>query len=257
MTRILPILTCLSLAGTPALTAGDSLATQQLEAALKSAQDIAGEPVELAAGGDAFVAIHRAQHGARPRGGIVLLHRARGSADDAAVIRPLRLGLAAAGWDTLSLQLPLARRDEGDAERTARQAAIARRLAAGLAWLKDRQPDRQVVIAQGDSAAAALKFAAQAPAALGALVLVSSPPAGEAAGEQAARVAIPLLDVIAQRDVAAVLDGAATRDAAARAAGKSDYRQVAIADGVAGFAATEDLLVSTVRAWLAANTDGP
>jgi pimeloyl-ACP methyl ester carboxylesterase len=251
MTRILPILTCLSLAGTPTLTAGDSLATQQLEAALKSAQDIVGEPVELAAGDQVFIAIHRAQHGARPRGGVVLLHGIRGSADSREVIRPLRLGLAAAGWDTLSLQLPVARRDEGDAERTARQAAIAERLAAGLAWLKGRQPDRQVVIAQGDSAAAALQLAAQTPAALSALVLVSSP----LAGEQAARVAIPLLDVIAQRDAAAVLDGAAARDAAARAAGRSDYRQVAIADGVAGFAATEDLLLSTVRAWLAANSD--
>jgi pimeloyl-ACP methyl ester carboxylesterase len=189
---------------------------------------------------------------------VVLLHDARGSADSREVIRPLRLGLAAAGWDTLSLQLPLAGRDEGNAARTARQAAIAQRLTAGLAWLKDRQLDQAVVVAQGDSAAAALRLATQTPpAAFGALVLVSSPMTGETADEQAARVAMPLLDVLAQRDVAAVLEGAAARDAAARAADKSDYRQVAVADGVAGFAGSEEVLVSTVRAWLAANTDRP
>ena len=57
--------------------------------------------------------------------------------------------------------------------------------------------------------------------------------------------------------MAAVIDGAAARDAAARAAGRSEYRQVAIVDAVAGFAGTEDMLVSTVRAWLAASTDTP
>ena len=131
--------------------------------------------VELSAGGTGFIAIHRAGQRDPLRGGVVLLHDHQTNADSPEAIRPLRLGLAAAGWDTLSLQLRVAAR--GNAPGTGKGASdiSAARLEAGLDWLRARGITDLVILAQGSRAQVALEWITSArPQGVQALILLSS-----------------------------------------------------------------------------------
>ena len=65
-----------------------------------------GDPIELEAGGHAFLAIDLPPE-EDPKGGVILLHGRAFHPDWANVIQPLRIGLAEQGWRTLSIQLPV------------------------------------------------------------------------------------------------------------------------------------------------------
>lgn len=260
MTQIMPAsaLLALSLLGLPALA--DLSADQRLAAEMRTATELQGELVELEAQGTTFVAIHRPlQQGGR-RGAIVLLHDQAGNPDSPEVLRPLRLALAEAGWDTLSLQLPSAARGAPRGAWMGRRPTIEARLRAGLDWFKARGLRDQVIIALGDSGSAALQAAAgDRPPELRALVLISLAlqAGGEAADAAALRdLDVPLLDIYAERDTPSVVQGAASRKGIALQAQEGGYRQMTIPGAVAGFAGLEASLVHAVRAWLAANAAG-
>ena len=237
-------------------TVADRTAEQHLAAVLAQGADIQGSVVELTGANGPFLAIHRPQQRGEGRGGVVLLHGRASSADSLEVIRPLRLGLAEAGWDTLALQLPPAYGYETAADWQARAAPIQARLQAGLAWLKGRELRKQIIVAHGESGAIALDFAAsEAPPELQALVLVSATSAAPGGADDRAalgRLELPVLDIHAQRDPAAA-DAAAARH---RAASNLAYRRVVITGALPDFRATADTLLARIRAWLAAQADG-
>lgn len=223
------------------------LATEhRLARLLLERQDLVGEPVALGDPAAPVVAVQVDGRLPQRRGGVVLLHDSHANADAADVIHPLRVGLADAGWDTLSVQLPVAYPGAGSAD----VAVIAQRLALARQWFAERDVDDVVVIAHGDSGGAALSGIAE-PAALPvrALVLVSNP-ADSGSEESFARLRIPLLDVVAENDTPPVLSGSAERAGWARRAGQ-DYRPLVIASASPGYGTTAGLLVARVRAWLA------
>lgn len=215
-----------------------------------------GERIELDAQGAPFVALHKAGASRPRRGGVVLMHGPQTNLDSPDTVRPLRLGLARAGWDTLSLQLRSPYPGDTRADWLARRDEIAARLGAGLDWLGRQGIEPRVVIALGDSAPIALQYAAdQPPRSLLAVVLVSAAlydddPFGGLAVLTA--IALPVLDIYAERDLAEVVDNAAMRRGAASAEGhKAAFRQVGVAGATAGYEGTTQTLVATVRAWLA------
>ena len=226
-------------------------------AAVAGHEEIQDDIVRLAADGGEFSAIHRAPQAGAGRGGLILLHDQGTGADSREIIRPLRLGLADAGWDTLSVQLPSAYRREGHEAWHARAPLIQARLQAAMAWLNTHGNSRQVVIAIGDSAAIALEFAAaQAPAGLRGIVLVSAAAEPDSASLSALQQRkLPILDIFAERDRGRVVDAAAARLQAALEAGSDYYRQRAVLGATAGFPGLDDSLVASIRAWLSANTD--
>ncbi len=196
--------------------------------------------------------------GARGGARSLLLHDPAHNADSHAVIRPLRLGLAEAGWDTLSLQLPTPYPGETHQAWLARSPSIAARIRAGLDWLKQQGQLNQVLLAEGGSSAALLQFASQGtPAELQALVLISPPLEQGSAGLSAlGEVKLPLLDVYAERDLAVVRDGADLRRRAAQGSPDTRYRQRMVAGAVADYPGLQDALLATVRSWLAATAEG-
>lgn len=210
---------------------------------LPPAGEIHGELVELQAAGKVFLAIHRSRQRGDPRGGVVLLPDRGTTANSLEVMRPLRLGLAEAGWETLSLQLSSAGGGQADA------ADTRARLQAGLDWLKTRKLTRLVVIALGDSGTAALAFAAdKPPQELRALVLVSAN-LNNAAGPQH-EIRPPVLEVYAEYDRPAVLDGVAARRGGMAGNGDVDYTQRLVPGARAGYFGLEPELLSRVRGWL-------
>jgi len=235
----------------------DLLAEQRLSDTLRNAPDLRGDVVELQAEGAAVAAIFTAHQRGSLRGGVVLLHDRGENADHREVIRPLRLGLAEAGWETLSVQLPIAYRDESSSAWQARGTSIRARLQAALDWLRKRDLERLAIIAHGDSGTLALQqLAAKAPPELAALVLINATVRrDDAAGLDALRdFDLPLLDIYPERGSAQALDNAATRRAAAVSGGNTAYRQVDLSGARAGFRGTEDALLARVRGWLAAST---
>lgn len=244
---------CLLLAA--ALPAGADLGAEARAATLpRSAVDARDRPVELPTPHGSVVALHRARQRGDGRGGVVLLHDLGAGPDSLTVMRPLREGLAEAGWDTLSLPLPQVAAHRGRAAWQADAERIEARLAAGLGWFDGRGLPNQVIVAHGASAAQAVAFAAaQTAPGLRAVVLIS---ATWRPADAETRLRVPLLDIYAERDAAAVIDAAAARRSAAMAERNSDYRQVVVPGALPGFHATEGNLLARVRAWLSAYADG-
>ena len=262
MHRQLLARTILAVALLPGATAAEVPPGNRLAPGHPPSAEIQGELVELKTDNGRFAAIFLASRGAKTRGAAVLVHDQAGNANGLEVIRPLRLGLAHAGWDTLSLQLPSASRAIGRAAWLSRQQQILSRLQAGLNWLGARRPADQVIIAQGDSGAMVLEHALDSrPPELKALVLVSTfldSPAADAAAPAGDRMPLPVLDIYAQRDYPDVVSNAqARRDAAARDT-RSNYQQRVIDGATGGFFGLEDDLLTRISAWLATNvTNNP
>jgi len=249
MTRIGPAGTMLAMLLIVTAVTGAPVTSDRLALGLPASGEPQGEVLEIPAGNNSFRAIFRARQHGQPRGGIVLLHDRATAANSLEVMRPLRLGLAQAGWDTLSLQLSSSRGDQpGDAVTTTR-------LRAGLDWLRTRKLTRLAVVALGDSAGAALAFAAdKPPPELKALVLVSAviEPQTTATTEVPQ---LPLLEVHAERDHPLVLEGIAARKGYAH--GGADYSQRVVSGASAGYFGLEEGLLSLIRGWLAGKTDTP
>jgi hypothetical protein len=235
-------------------------AEQRLESEFARGDKPQGEVIELQAGGEGFAAIHQPHAQTERRGAILLLHDRSSNADSIEVIRPLRLGLAAAGWDTLSVQLPVAYPGESRSVWLDRASAIEARLKAGLDWLTARAMQPRAVIAVGDSGPLLVQYAsAEPPDRVRALVLISTRiEADDAVGNLATlgKLQQPLLDVFAERDTAAVRENAAARRQAATAGRIPAYRQITVPGALPGYAGLDDSLVASVRAWLAANAAG-
>lgn len=255
--RIIPINLVFAILVWPALVHADLQAEQRLIDTWRGIDDLPGELVDLEATGDTFVAIHIPQRSKTPLGAVVLLHDAGTHADSHEVIRPLRVGLAPAGWETLAIQLPLLAPGGGAWQDNG--ATIVARLQAALAWFQDRQQRNQVVLALGETGPIALRFAAaQGQRELQALILVSVPDdlTDDADRDALAQLERPLLDLFAERDLASVTANADARAAAARSAGLDAYAQRRISGATAGFRGLDAELLATVRSWLRAHAAG-
>ena len=66
-----------------------------------------GEPVRLNTAGTKFLAIYTESQTEVPKGTVVLMHGRGFHSDWPEMVGPLRVGLAEAGWHTLSIQMPV------------------------------------------------------------------------------------------------------------------------------------------------------
>ena len=238
-------ITSLLLLATVAVSAAP-LQSDRLAMGLPASGEVQGELVELQAGESGFLAIFRPRQRGPARGGVVLLHDRETGANSLEVMRPLRLGLAASGWDTLSLQLSADGRSLPD------DAAIRARLQAGLDWLKSRKSPRLAVVALGESGIATLDLAADGPPReLLGVVLVSAGQTASRGDGPRGDVRLPVLDLYAEFDRPGVLDAARSRRNGFSTADNTDFTQRTVAGAQAGYFRLEEELLSRVRSWLA------
>ena len=217
---------------------------------------VVGEPLTLKAGDLEFFAIHTAAETAEVRGGVILLHGRGAHPEWQDVIQPLRVELPKSGWETLSLQLPLAGVD-GDAwtyEQLIPEADP--RIAAAVEFLRQRKIRNIVLVGHSLGARMGVHYLAsgQVPKEVRAMVAVGLHfgPEGspvDTAGDLA-QVKLPLLDIYGSRDLDRVLAGVQARAAAARKAENRAYRQTEVIGADHRFQGMDRTLVARVRAWM-------
>jgi pimeloyl-ACP methyl ester carboxylesterase len=228
------------------------------------ASEIAGAVREgtirrIEAGDSDFLAIDTPSKTGETRGGVILLHGRGAHPDWPDVIRPLRVGLPAAGWRTLAIQLPVAAADAPDAAWDVLVAEAGPRIAAAVAALRQEQPRQPVaLVGHGLGARMAVEYLASAPAgAVQAFVAVGLPAGirnAPATVDALAKAPLPILDLYGSRDLEPVRGGAADRLQAARRAGNAAYRQAEVAGADHQFSGMGNALLARVRAWLHGKT---
>lgn len=180
---------------------------------------------------------------ARPNGGAVIVH-GLGVHADWGLINGLRTDLAEAGIATLSVQMPVLAADAPRADYAALYPEAGERIAAGIAFLNSRGIEKIAVVAHSLGAMMANEFlASSSSAAVAAWVPIGMQAEFAAAPRQ------PVLDVIAQNDLAEVLAVAPARALALPRDGCS--RQIVIAGADHFMANRRDELARTVASFLA------
>jgi len=203
-----------------------------------------GEAQWLEAGNQRFLALLRIQNTPDPVGGVILLPDVGEHADWPAVIRPLRVGLARHGWQTLALQLA----GGADAPRdvAARRADSVARLAAAEAFLAARKVGPMVVIGHGFGATVATAFLAASSAMVGAVLISPTD-----TSERFAKVRVPALEIYGELERKAVLDAVRAHRRIRRRAPVAEYRALALPGVGHDLGGVESgLLVRRVRGWL-------
>jgi alpha/beta superfamily hydrolase len=210
---------------------------------------VVGDPVMIkASSGREFLGLYtEAQH---PRATIVIVH-GTGVHPDHSVIGMLRTRLVDQGYNTLSIQMPVLAADaQGDAYAPLFPDA-ADRIARAAEWLKAKGQARLVLLSHSLGSRMANAYLDT--------VAVASPPASPFAAWVAlgsgapfsaatARYPFPIIDIYGERDLPAVLAGAAQRKAALNITRGS--KQVLLARADHFFTGQETALVATVDNFL-------
>jgi pimeloyl-ACP methyl ester carboxylesterase len=190
----------------------------------------------------------------RPVGAVILCHGS-GMNPDAGIIGLLRTDLAARGYTTLSIQMPILGTDlsgrAGTTDDDKRNYPLlfedgGERIGAAAKFLQAKGSPRVAIVAYGMGARMSefyLAHFAEAPIVAWVAISISN-------GEFAAtgRVRVPTLDVYADNDVADVVKGASYRGAVLRAIPRS--RQVKIANTDHGYTGKEVPLAIEIQRFL-------
>jgi pimeloyl-ACP methyl ester carboxylesterase len=215
---------------------------------------LVGEPLRLEAGELEFMAIHTDAETDPPKGGVIILHGRGAHPDWVDVVQPLRSELPEFGWETLSLQMPVAASDAGDGAYRALVPEAFPRIEAGVKYFKDRGLANILLLGHSLGGRMAVDYVATEGAGeIKALVVVGlsiHKDENGAALRSLEKIDLPVLDIYGSRDLDAVHKTAKERANAARRAGNTAYRQMEVQGGDHFFNGLSKNLVTRVRAWI-------
>jgi len=217
---------------------------------------VEGEPIWLDAEGRRFLAIHTLSPTKQVQGGVILLHGMGANPDSGQVIHPLRMALPEHGWETLSIQLPVASDGASQAEWQQLIPEAFPRIRAAVKFFSEQHNSNLVLIGHGLGARMGLEFLAgdTPPEAVRAFVAIalSAPPGQEEnpVYEALRRLKLPMLDLYGSRDLASVTNTAKLRRIVAKRAGLHGYRQDRIDGADHLFSYLDQTLINRVRAWI-------
>jgi predicted alpha/beta-hydrolase family hydrolase len=211
---------------------------------------IEGEAEWLEVGQVKFLGIYTESDEPTQRAALVL-HGIGVHPDWPQVVYPLRTGLPAQGWSSLSLQMPVLPNDADPKEYVPLFDEVGPRIQAGIAFLKQNGATQIVIVAHSLGAAMASYYLAGQPEGIAALVGVGMTGGGDARMDNVvslAKVRVPVLDVHGQNDLESVLGTSADR--AKAAAGNPAFSQVQVPDADHFFEGHSDTLLKIVVDWL-------
>lgn len=242
LTCISALLALLLLAPVPCLAQAD-YAREKRWADEVTPAIVDGDAVWLATkAGRRFLAIHVPV--AKARAGVILVH-GLGVHPDWGPINPLRTRLAEHGYATLSVQMPVLASDARGEDYPPLFPEAAERLAAAVAFLRDRRLAKIAIVGHSLGARMTNHFVTQpGTPPIDAWVAIGLPGVYAESGSFKA----PVLDLIGENDLPAVLDSADKRAAALRGVRGSAQIRVAGADHF--FTGQEAELVRQVRQFL-------
>jgi len=237
-----------------------SLAASDLAREQRIAQEIEdsiliGYPIRLKAKALEFLAIHTESSSARLFGGAIILHGRGANPNWNDVVRPLRSELPESGWETLSIQLPVAAPDAPEGSYQALIPEAFPRIAVAIEFFQQREVENIVLVGHSLGARMGLEYLAnESSKDISTLVAVGlsanrqKPATGTLLALQ--KVKLPILDIFGSQDIPPVLLTVNARAIEARRADNSNYRQLEIPGADHFFRGLDASLVQRVRAWL-------
>lgn len=260
MTRSFAIPPALVAALLCSLAGSANLAAQDREREARLAAEVVdfvmeGEPLELGANGEAFLAIYQESDGPAPKGAAVVMHGRGFHPNWPQVAQPLRTGLPARGWHTLSIQMPVLEKTAKYNDYVPIFPAAFPRIRAAVDHLRAEGAARIVLVAHSCSVHMTMAFVerfgdgdidAYVGVGMGATDY-GQPMKGPF---PLAAMKVPVLDLYGGEDYPAVLRTAPERVAAIRAAGHPKSRQAVVPGADHFFKGHDDDLVDAVSAWL-------
>ena len=212
---------------------------------------IDGEAELLKAGDTEFLAIFTEAEDPGSNAALVL-HGMGAHPDWPQVVYPLRTGLPANGWSTLSLQMPVLPNEAQHNEYAPLFEEVAPRIEAGIAYLEEKGADRIVIVAHSLGTAMASYYLSGDPEGVAGLVGIGMPGGAEDPRmdnlASLPKVRVPVLDVYGQNDSDGVFRTSAARMEAA--SGNPDYSQVQVPNADHFFDGQDEVLLGIVVDWL-------
>jgi pimeloyl-ACP methyl ester carboxylesterase len=243
------------------LLAGLSLATAALASDLEKEQRWADQIVDFLIDGDAvylndgrseFLALETPAEDGSTRRAAVIMHGTGVHPNWPTVVLPLRVRLAASGWHTLSIQMPVLANEAEYTDYPAIYDAVPGRIDAAVDYLDSQGAESIVLITHSQGATMTAYYLANTNREVDGFVAIGMGPGieGTAADNLAhlPKIPVPILDLYGSQDLPEVLDSSDARAAAATASKAYQQRVVAGADHF--FEGEEDELLEAVQAWL-------
>ncbi len=222
-----------------------------------------GEPVYLDAGDHRFLSIYTETGTPPVKGTAIILHGRGFHPDWQDVVNPLRTGLAAYGWNTLSIQLPVLEKQAKYYDYVPLFPAAAPRIDAAIAFARAQlkqqggaSPDRVVLIAHSCGAHMAMAWSdvdsiesIDAYVGIGMGATDYRQPMKKSFPLE--KLGVPVLDLYAENDYPAVLKMAPARWRKIQSAGNRLSRQVVLKDSDHYHVDRGEPLTQAIAAWLA------
>lgn len=212
---------------------------------------IDGEAEWLQARDVQFLAIYTEAEEPGSRAALVL-HGSGVHPDWPQIVYPLRTGLPAQGWSTLSLQMPVLANDAPHKDYAPLFDEVAPRIEAGVAFLKEKGAKRIVIVAHSLGAAMASYYLSGGAQDIAAFVGVGmSGGTGDPRMDNLVsltKIRVPLLDLYGQHDNDKVLDSSGER--AKAAIENPAYSQIQVPGASHFFDGQEQALTEIVVDWL-------
>ena len=209
-----------------------------------------GEAVDLVVEGREIFAIYMEAEDGSDKG-MIVVHGTGIHPNWQQVVQPIRVEMAAHGWNTLSIQMPILHNEAQYDEYVALYPEVPPRLRAAEAFLKDRGIQTLLIAAHSQGATMSSYYLSRHPSDVKGLIAIGMGATQKDSHINSAqslkKITIPILDLYGDDDLPGVLD---TVDARTESSAHNvQYSQQMIKDANHFFDGMDDELVSAVASW--------
>ena len=209
-----------------------------------------GEAVDLVVEGREIFAIYMEAEDGSDKG-MIVVHGTGIHPNWQQVVQPIRVEMAAHGWNTLSIQMPILHNEAQYEEYVALYPEVPPRLSAAEAFLKDRGIQTLLIAAHSQGATMSSYYLSRHPSDVKGLIAIGMGATQKDSHINSAqslkKITIPVLDLYGDDDLPGVLDTVDARTESS--AHNAQYSQQMIKDANHFFDGMDDELVSAVAGW--------
>ena len=209
-----------------------------------------GEAVDLVVEGRKIFAIYMEAEDGSDKG-MIVVHGTGIHPNWQQVVQPIRVEMAAHGWNTLSIQMPILHNEAQYEEYVALYPEVPPRLSAAEAFLKDRGIQTLLIAAHSQGATMSSYYLSRHPSDVKGLIAIGMGATQKDSHINSAqslkKITIPVLDLYGDGDLPGVLDTVDARTESS--AHNAQYSQQMIKDANHFFDGMDDELVSAVAGW--------
>ena len=209
-----------------------------------------GEAVDLVVEGREIFAIYMEAEDGSDKG-MIVVHGTGIHPNWQQVVQPIRVEMAAHGWNTLSIQMPILHNEAQYEEYVALYPEVPPRLSAAEAFLKDRGIQTLLIAAHSQGATMSSYYLSRHPSDVKGLIAIGMGATQKDSHINSAqslkKITIPVLDLYGDDDLPGVLDTVDARTESS--AHNAQYSQQMIKGANHFFDGMDDELVSAVAGW--------